>query len=152
MNQLAFNFSQPANVNPYKINIKRIVIERAEGECLPDGTMPRAECASIAEANKVLREWAYTAPEGGAYDKCDLLVEWEDGTEYQDRFDLQREHCMDTMLLQSFLEYSFEFSAGEHCPAHMTADRYNDYLEMCEEYTPGSKAQAKRMLVAYRLW
>lgn len=73
-----------------KIQAKEIWLRRAEGRI--DG------CRAISvvgdnlwqRANEILQRWGTTAPEKGeGYDKCDFKVTFDDGEEYEGRFDLQ---------------------------------------------------------------
>lgn len=71
-----------------KIKAVSITIERAEGR--------KDECVTVkvsgpevwSAANAVLWRWSHTAPKGGAYNKCDFTVEYEDGEKYEGRYDL----------------------------------------------------------------
>src|SRR5262252_3966568 len=75
-----------------RIKRELITITRAEG--------PTAECGTSTattwpHANAILFRWSRTAPENGGYDKCDFHIVFEDGTEYDGRYDLvhhRREH------------------------------------------------------------
>jgi len=67
------------------IKPKLITIERVEGlieECVTK------TATSWAEANAILLKWSRTAPEHGGYDKCDFKIVFEDGYEYEGRYDL----------------------------------------------------------------
>jgi hypothetical protein len=45
--------------------------------------------SGFIKASSGMRAWGHSAPTTG-YDKCDFRCEWEDGTVYEGRFDLQR--------------------------------------------------------------
>lgn len=47
------------------------------------------QVSPLINASSVFMEWGRSAPRHGGYDKCDFAVYWEDGSEYQGRFDLQ---------------------------------------------------------------
>jgi hypothetical protein len=69
------------------IQVKEIKLRRGEG--------PPHECGvwhsfgSFFDADLKLKNWSYSAPEHGGYDKCDFRIVWEDGTEYDGRYDLK---------------------------------------------------------------
>lgn len=70
-----------------KIKVKEITIVRAEGPSRLCDIVQVAE--SFAEANTILMSNSSSAPKGGAYDKHDFKVVWEDGQEYNGRYDLK---------------------------------------------------------------
>lgn len=74
---------------PIPAPVQSVTITRAEGfeEELITRTFEGQDALSLARAE--LRSWARTAPEGGAYDKCDFEIRWPDRT-YRGRYDLQR--------------------------------------------------------------
>jgi hypothetical protein len=59
------------------MKIIKIVVDRAEG---PSALCFKTEHATIAEANKRLRDISMTAPRSGGYDKTDVTV-FFDGTD-----------------------------------------------------------------------
>ena len=67
-----------------KIKVRSVEIHRAEG---PSHLCITRTAGSFAEANRILRENAETAPKGGAYDKHDVTVTFEDGETYEARMD-----------------------------------------------------------------
>jgi hypothetical protein len=69
------------------IRPKRIVIVRAEG--LAELCDKPQECRDWFDANVKLRLNSTTAPTGGGYDKHDFTVTFEDGLEYEGRYDLK---------------------------------------------------------------
>lgn len=72
--------------------------------------------ATIAEADALLRSWAWHAPQTGAYDKTDFKVTFKSGPIYQGRFDLQYQHRIKTDLLKAqmvgFIRYGAENPHG----------------------------------------
>jgi hypothetical protein len=73
-----------------KIKAKEVWLRRAEGKI--------DECRAISvigdnlwqRADEILQSWGKTAPnKGEGYDKCDFKVTFDDGEEYEGRFDLQ---------------------------------------------------------------
>ena len=81
-----------------------IILTRVEG--------PSSECKkpvtvkTFAAADKVLRQWAKTAPDDGAYDKCDIILNLASGNIHKTRFDLMRSHVFGSQLHQQ-LEKQF---------------------------------------------
>jgi hypothetical protein len=79
------------------IGVKKITITRAEGPMPgvhvgPDGRLvgfPEATVSGWVEAAGVLARWSTTAPKGGAYDKCDFKITFEDGETYEGTYDLK---------------------------------------------------------------
>lgn len=53
---------------------------------------------TFAAADKVLRQWARTAPDDGAYDKCDITLNLATGSVHKTRFDLTRAHVFGSQL------------------------------------------------------
>jgi hypothetical protein len=88
------------------IKPKTITITRAEG---PTCECDRPETADTwAGANAILFRWSRTAPETGGYDKCDFKIVFEDGHEYDGRYDLmhfRREHPDLARHVRSFVRY-----------------------------------------------
>lgn len=66
-----------------KVEVARILIDRVEG--LPS----KARVTSIEAANKVLGDWASSAPDSGA-EKCDFQIVFEDGFRYKGHYLLNR--------------------------------------------------------------
>jgi hypothetical protein len=93
-----------------KVQVKTITITRAEGlasECDKPET-----ATSWAHANAILFKWSRTAPRTGGYDKCDFKIVFDDGREYEGRYDLQHfsvEHPNLSRHVKSFVS----FLAGE---------------------------------------
>lgn len=53
---------------------------------------------TFAAADKVLRQWAKTAPDDGAYDKCDITLNLASGSVHKARFNLTRSHVFGSRL------------------------------------------------------
>ena len=89
---------------PPKVN--EITLTRTEGpnsECREPVTV---KVKTFAAADKVLRQWARTAPDDGAYDKCDIILNLASGNIHKTRFDLMRSHVFGSQLHQQ-LEKQF---------------------------------------------
>lgn len=107
-----------------KILLKSIVIHRAEGrteECV------ERRVSSFEEGDALIRQMALTAPEGGGYDKTDIVVEFEDGKKFGFRFDMDRSHSVSVDLHRAARRH-VEFYAGRWCPPRMKPERYETYL------------------------
>jgi len=76
---------------PIPAAVQSVTITRAEG--YEDELITRTfeGQGALGLARIELRSWARTAPEGGAYDKCDFAIRWQGGCTYRGRYDLQRE-------------------------------------------------------------
>jgi hypothetical protein len=66
-----------------KVEVARILIDRVEG--LPS----KARVTSIEAANKVLGDWASSAPDAGG-EQCDFQILFEDGFRYQGHYQLSK--------------------------------------------------------------
>lgn len=107
------------------IGVKRIEFERAEGmieECGPHAFF------SWKDVNEHVKKAARTAPASGGYDKCDVVVEWQDGTRRYIRFDMERSHVTAPSPVSDEFLASIKFYSGRHCPPHMTSADYRSYL------------------------
>ena len=94
-------------ITPPKVN--KITLTRAEGtnsECKEPVTV---KVKTFAAADKVLRQWARTAPDDGAYDKCDITLNLASGNIHKTRFDLMRSYLdnFSSNHLQEQLEKQF---------------------------------------------
>ena len=119
-----------------KIKVKKITLERAEGPSPLDS--PRT-APSFEEADRILREWAHTAPEGGGYNKIDFEIEWQDGETYKGTYDLKRQDEARANLIGSHVQEFLSFHSGLWCPAHMTREDCDRYLEEMERRPGGPK-------------
>ena len=63
--------------------ILRIELNRVEGE------LANWRASTFAGANRVLSEWALTAPQAGGYDKVEITFTWSHGFQHKCRLDLQ---------------------------------------------------------------
>jgi len=68
---------------PDKIDVSRILIERA------DGIYAKARVSTIQAANHILESWAVDTPEAGE-ELCDVRIVFEDGLQYRSQFRLDR--------------------------------------------------------------
>ncbi|MGN7104894.1 hypothetical protein ACTHR6_25000 [Ralstonia holmesii] len=119
-----------------KIGMKTIVVTRAEG---PFGACGRSEkCSTFEQANGVLRAWSATAPANGGYDKCDFMIEFDDGFIYKGRYDLYH-GSVKTADVGEHVRSLALFYTGRVTPDHMTQESHLAFLrkrgaEACESY------------------
>lgn len=131
-----------------KKKIVKVIFTRAEG---PPKECVRKEFASTEAAQIQALRWARTAPAPHkGYNKCDFTLVFEDGMEYNGRYDLQNTGYNsdgETIIQQAsrFLKYM----AGIARPLHMTDDRWESVLEDHERN--GHKRQALEFLETYDL-
>lgn len=91
----------PADIPFAVVGVK---LYRAEGQTA------LARVHTLAEANNILNQWAATAPDCGAYDKCDFTIYFNrKDSVYMGRFDLQRQHMTGFRMLQSQMVGALEF-------------------------------------------
>jgi hypothetical protein len=93
-----------------KTEIEYIIIERAEG--LIEETLKPVVVHTFAGSDRILRQWATTAPNTGGYDKCDFILIFKDGYQYKGRFDLQKQHETGNELLKEHVESLQKHHAG----------------------------------------
>lgn len=108
------------------IKMTKITITRGEG---PAGTcnIPTT-ISTFKEADSLLVEWAYTAPQGGGYDKCCFSIDYEDGYNYSGRYDLK--HIMDEIpSLEGHIKSFCEWTAGRSKNPHCGIEKYKRVLE-----------------------
>lgn len=125
-----------------KIRAIKVELTRAEGpinECGRSHTWHGEAC--IERGDERLRQWAATAPNRGGYDKCDFKVTWSDGSEYEGRFDLERQHTSASWLLGEHMVSFQKYMAGEIRPAHATPDRWRAHMREHVEGIYGEQAR-----------
>lgn len=116
-----------------------IVFHRVEGrthECVPvtfNGstlTVVGETCWDATERH--IRQVSRTAPKGGAYDKCDVIVTFADGWQYRTRYDMQHpEYAVDARLA-AHVRREWLFYARRWCPAKMSPERHWEFLRACD--------------------
>ena len=125
------------------IPIKRIEFEQAEGlteDCRAHvfTTWAAAEAHVIAAARK--------APSDGSYFKCDVGIEWADGTTRGFRFDMNAEHARMATPVSAELRSELLFYSGRWVPARMTAADRDGYLDSLDRMNPGVRERAAKVL------
>jgi hypothetical protein len=117
----------------------QIKINRGEGpihEC-GERVFTGTACWEMAELHLFVSSG--TAPREGGYDKCDVEITWGDGAEvYTTRYDMVHRMCENFETLEQHVRRAWRFYSGEHCPRHMTQERYERFLVEfkvpCEAY------------------
>lgn len=132
----------PATQTVRKIRPVSISITRAEGPA----RLCRTRTFKVwANASAALLADSHTYPEGGSYDKHDLVVTFADGEIYKGRLDCKRDGS-DCDVARHVRE-NVEFMAGARRPAHISPEKY---LEMLRE-DPSEVAAALAYLATYDL-
>lgn len=126
-----------------KIPIKRIEFEQVEG--LAEDCRLHVFTSWIEVEAHVFMA-ARKAPSDGSYFKCDVGIEWADGTTRGFRFDMNRKHGQFTFPVSNELHSELLFYSGRWCPAHMTLDERDSFLNMIDEMNPGVRERAAKIL------
>lgn len=115
-----------------KIPVKGIMLTRAEG---PIDLCTSRYCADFETASHEIIANSRTAPKGGAYDKHDFEIHFEDGYKYSGRFDVQHytyenfEWCI-AKHVKDFVQYVIDdpnglWGDGDHKEAQEFLDKYD---------------------------
>lgn len=112
-----------ASAAPVKAPIQLITLRRAEG--------PHSECGELTaadwvQADKILKQWARTAPATGGTHKCDLMLEFSDGESFKMGLEIQRSDVF-TLNLAKHVLNEISFRAGEN-PGSLTSEQYQRWL------------------------
>jgi len=103
------------------VNISEISISVTEG----DKAGMRRTFNDWLEAEKLIRELCYDAPEnGGGYRKIMVLMTWQDGFELKMRYDMQRHHAVMAAPLRISILEKLKFYSGLYKPEWMDEERY----------------------------
>ena len=125
-----------------KTPVTSIEITRAEG---PARLCRIRTFKTWRNASAALAAAANTYPEGGAYDKHDLVVTFADGETYKGRLDCKRDGS--DCDVAAHVRETLEFYAGARRPAHMTPEQYSTYLRR----EPADVAEALTFLATYEI-
>jgi len=110
-----------------KIKVKSIRIYGSESSYAGDNTFD-----GWFDAGVHIRGIAKWAPRGGAYDKTQFKVTFEDGSVYDGRLDIQH-YTMpyegSENDLAQHIHNHLSFYAGNWCPPHMTGEDYQNHLK-----------------------
>lgn len=129
---------------------KDITIIRAEGPSALCGKEQKA--SSWIEAINILRGNAATAPKGGAYDKHDFKVVFDDGQVYEGRFDLKGEG---PYALEDHMRQFVTYLSGEWTGYAEGFDSERQRIEVMTAYArdraskPEECAESKAWLLKY---
>jgi hypothetical protein len=149
-----------------KIAVERIKIEVWGGDPIPDDFQPagydKLTGEPLAEGWGVFKDWiaaglyirklAHDAPIGGAYDKRNFVVKWEDDHEHSGRLDVQHltmPYPDNDNDLAAHVWGHLTFYTGERKPDHMDEERYTDYLVGVENRYPGNRQNHIDILATY---
>jgi hypothetical protein len=128
------------------IQVKNIKMERAEGlttECIT------VETNTYKQANITLRQWALTAPKNGGYNKCDVVVSFENNEKISFRFDMEFQHSTQANILQKEIISLMNWYAGKTENPHCGKEVYNNLIETYKK--SGNFQQAQTILENYDL-
>lgn len=124
-----------------KTPIKRIEFEQVEG--LTEDCRAHVFTSWDAVEQHVHRA-ARKAPSDGSYFKCDVGIEWADGTTRGFRFDMK--HAQMLFSVASELRSELLFYSGRHLPDHMTAADRDGFLDTIDKMNPGVRERAAKIL------
>jgi hypothetical protein len=133
------------------IKVKEIRILFVEGAVSRSDAATRQRFTSFADADRYLRYLADQAPVGGPYDKTDVLITFEDGTEYRARVDLTREHATQPSILGLHVQRHCLYHSGRAAPPRFQSEpeTWLQWLaQVCDEE---AQAQYARILDRYAL-
>jgi hypothetical protein len=133
------------------IRVKEIRILFVEGAVSRSEAATAKPFTSYADADRCLRRLASESPEGGAYDKTDILITFEDGTEYRARVDLTREHATQPSILGDHVREHCLYHSGRAVPPWFRSEpeTWSQWLaQVCNEETQRHYA---RVLDGYAL-
>lgn len=130
------------------VSVVSIKIIRAEGPIALCGI--EHEFKTFEEANTWLWSQSHTFSECGC-DKHDFTIEWDDGKIYGGTLDCSHFSCPDNDLdvIKHVIEYA-KTHTGLYRPAHLSEEKYNNYIDCLEKYNPGMK-EAYKTLYEMRL-
>ena len=125
-----------------KIHAVAIAITRAEG---PARLCRTRTFKTWKNASAALLAACHTYPEGGCYDKHDLVVTFADGETYKGRLDCKAngDDCDVAVHVREYVE----FLAGARRPDHMTPEQYSTYLRR----EPAVVGEALTFLATYEI-
>lgn len=125
-----------------KIAASTIAITRAEG---PARLCKTRVFKTWKNASAALLAAAHTYPEGGCYDKHDLVVTFADGETYSGRLDCKRDggDCDVALHVREYVE----FLAGARKPDHMSEEQYLEHMRR----DPNQMGEALAFLATYQI-
>ena len=131
-----------ATATASKIPASSIAITRAEG---PARLCKTRVFKTWKNASAALLAAAHTYPEGGCYDKHDLVVTFADGETYSGRLDCKRDggDCDVALHVREYVE----FLAGARKPDHMSEEQYLEHMRR----DPNQMGEALAFLATYQI-
>ena len=96
------------------------------------------------EVLRQFRNWGYSAPQGGGYDKCDFEVGWEGGQSYNGRFDMQYGGTDGRENFWASLQGRLEFYSLRRRPVHFKDAHWANFCKVSKE--SGDDVEAAKML------
>lgn len=124
------------------IKVKNVELTRLEGPIDDCGTPLIFD--SMKEANDELKKWSLTAPKTGGYDKCAFLVRFEDGREYDDRYDLKHYSCdqdhSGEINISTHIREHLEFIVGKRRPGWMSDGEWEQACDLNKTYREDAQA------------
>ena len=111
-----------------KAKITSVWLNRAEGPTVLCGalTVPPEHVTATFIA------WGQTAPKDGGYNKVDFKVTWEDGSEYEGRFDMEFGGVDGHGGFWQSLERRLEYYACVRRPSHFKDNHWKHHCENME--------------------
>lgn len=106
-----------------KSRIKCIELERQEG------VLAKWKSSTLSGASRVLRDWSHTAPKGGAYDKVQCKITWENAISLRLRYDLMHPDSGNNVDLESNLKRQVNYWLGQIVNPDFSSDKQAATLE-----------------------
>jgi hypothetical protein len=113
------------------IKVKGIFLSRAEG---PTRDLGQRTVKSFEAANRVLKDWATSAPRDGSYNKVDFRVVWDDDESYEGRYDLTYEDTWKANLGDQIRRFML-YHSGLERPFYLPSERYESFISEMEKRT-----------------
>ena len=113
------------------IKVKGIFLSRAEG---PTRDLGQRTVKSFEAANRVLKDWATSAPRDGSYNKVDFRVVWDDDESYEGRNDLTYEDTWKANLGDQIRRFML-YHSGLERPFYLPSERYESFISEMEKRT-----------------
>ena len=114
-----------------KVKIQKVWINRAEGPVDSCGAKIFEGDDALRLAQRQMADWGITAPDpGDGYNKCDFVVEYEDGETYAGRYDLQSTgYGDDGQTIGGQMRQQLRFVAGDWRPAWCNDKEWDSICE-----------------------
>lgn len=113
------------------IKVKGIFLNRAEG---PTRDLGQRTVKSLEAANRVIKEWATSAPRDGSYHKVDFRVVWDDDESYEGRYDMTYEDTWKANLGDQIRRFML-YHSGLERPFYLSSERYESFISEMEKRT-----------------